>query len=114
MIVDREHDAADAQRVHRRVFWLGPHRRRRVELVQLDPPVAIRGPHRGDGGSDAVEPDEAVDRLALDDRLALELQTEFGEERFGSFEVVDDEEDVVHPQQSGGLFTGARGSGRSP
>ena len=75
-----------------------PDRRRRVELVQLDPPVAVRGPHRGDGGSDAVEPDEAVDRLALDDRLALELQPKFGEESFDSIEVVDNDEDVVHPQ----------------
>ena len=97
-VVDREHDATDAQRVHRRIFWLGPDRRRRVELVQLDPPVAVRGPHRGDRGPDAVEGDEAVDRLALDDRLALKLQTKFGEERFDSLEVVDDEEDVVHPQ----------------
>jgi hypothetical protein len=87
------------QRVHRRVFWLGPDRRRGVEFVQLDPPVAVRRPHRGDGGSDAVEPDEAVDRLALDHRLALKLQTKFGEERLDSFEVVDDEEDVVHSQQ---------------
>ena len=69
-----------------------------MELVQLNPPVAVRGPHRGDGGSNAVEPDEAVDRLALDDRLALKLQTKFGEERFDSLEVVDNEEDVVHPK----------------
>ena len=68
-----------------------------MELVQLDPPVAVRGPHRGDGGSDAVEPDEAVDRLSLDDRLALKLQTKFGKERDGSLEVVDNEEDIVHP-----------------
>src|SRR3954465_4383769 len=93
-----EHDPADAERVHRRIFWLGPDGRRSVELVQLNPPVAVRGPHRGDGGSNAVESDEGVDRLALDDRLAFELQTKFGEEGFGSFEVVDDEEDVVHPK----------------
>ena len=103
----------DAQRVHRRVFRHGPDRRRRVELVQLDPHVAVRGPQRGDGGSDAVEPDEAVDRLALDGRLALELQTKVDEERLDSFEVVDNEEDVVHPQDrhapSLGLEDGAAG-----
>jgi len=71
---------------------------RRVELVQLDPPVAVRGAHRGDGGSDAIEPDEAVDRLALDDRLALRLQAEVDEERFDRLEVVDDKEHVVHTQ----------------
>lgn len=43
-------------------IWLGPDRRWRVELVQLDPPVAVRGPHHDDVASDAVEPDEAVDR----------------------------------------------------
>jgi len=31
--------------------------------------------------SDAVEPDEAVDRPSFDGRLALKLQTKFSEER---------------------------------
>src|SRR5918995_2092924 len=97
-VVDGEHDATDAQRVHRRVFWLGPDRRRRVELVQLEPPVAVRGPHHGDVASDAVEPDDAVDPPSLDGRLALKLQTKFDKERDRSLEVVDNEEDVVHPQ----------------
>src|SRR3954451_6038717 len=43
-VVDREHDAADAQRVRRRSFRLGSDRRRRVELRQLNPAEAIRGP----------------------------------------------------------------------
>jgi hypothetical protein len=58
--VDREHDAADAKGVHRRVLRLRPHRRGRVELVELDPAMAVRGPHRHDLGSNALERDEAV------------------------------------------------------
>src|SRR5437763_2591702 len=96
-VVDSEHDAADAQRVRRRAFRLRSDRRRRVELPQLNPAVAVRGPHHGDVGTDAVEPDDAVHPTPLDRHLAFQLQTEFGEERFGSLEVVDNDEDVVHP-----------------
>src|SRR3954465_15916228 len=65
-VVDSEHDAAYAQRVRRRVFRLGSDRRRRVELRQLDPAVAVRGPHHGDVGTDAVEPDGTARPVALD------------------------------------------------
>src|SRR5437764_695188 len=97
-VVDSEHDAAYAQRVRRRVFRLGSDRRRRVELRQLKPAVAVRGPHHGDVGTDVVEPDGAVHPRPLDLRLAFQLHAEFGEERFGSLEVVDNDENVVHPQ----------------
>src|SRR5947208_17088545 len=97
-VVDGEHDATDAQRVHRCVFWLSPDRRWRVELVQLKPPVAVRGPHHCDVASDAVEPDDAVHPLSLDGRLDLKLQTKFSKEPEPSLEVVDNDEDVVHPQ----------------
>ena len=96
-VVDSEHDAAYAQRVRRRAFGLGSDRRRRVELRQLKPAVAVRGPHHGDIGADAVEPDDAVHPTPLVRRLAFQLHTEFGEERFGSLEVVDDDENIVHP-----------------
>src|SRR5437762_4029940 len=96
-VVDGEHDAAYAQRVRRRAFRLGSDRRRRVELRQLNPAVAVRGPHHGDVGTDAVQPDDAVHPTPLDRRLAFQLHTEFGEERFGSLEVVDNDENVVHP-----------------
>ena len=69
----------------------------RVELRQLNPAVAVRGPHHGDVGTDVVEPDDAVHPGPLDRRLAFQLHTEFGEERFGSLEVVDNDENVVHP-----------------
>src|SRR3954451_4763345 len=96
-VLDSEHDAAYAERVRRRALRLGSDRRRRVELRQLDPAVAVRGPHHGDVGTDVVEPDGAVHRRPLDLRLAFQLHTEFGEERFGGLEVVDDDENVVHP-----------------
>src|SRR6188474_1330559 len=92
-VVDSEHDAAYAQRVRRRAFRLGSYRRRRVELRQLNPAVAVRGPHHGDVGTDVVEPDDAARPSPLDCRLAFQLHTEFGEERLGSLEVVDNDED---------------------
>jgi hypothetical protein len=52
--------------------------------------VAVRGPHHGEVGTDVVESDDAVHPTPLVRRLAFELHTELGEERFGSLEVVDD------------------------
>src|SRR5216110_3677321 len=122
-VVDSEHDAAYAQRVRRRAFRLGSDRWRRVELRQLNPAVAVRGPHHGDVGTDVVEPDDAVHPTPLDRRLAFQLHTEFGEERFGSLEVVDNDENVVHPLKrhsperyfcatSAGRRSAATGAGR--
>jgi hypothetical protein len=68
-----------------------------VEPRQLNPAVAVRGPHHGDVGTDVVEPDDAAHPVALDGRLAFQLHTEFGEERLGSLEVLDNDENVVHP-----------------
>jgi hypothetical protein len=53
---------------------------------------------RRDVAPDAFEPDDAVGPPSLDGRLALELQTWLSEERDRGFDVVDHEEDVVHPQ----------------
>src|ERR671923_2815417 len=55
-VVDSEHDAAYAQRVRRRAFRLGSDRRRRVELRQLKPAVAVRGPHHGDVARTSLSP----------------------------------------------------------
>src|SRR5918992_3639558 len=96
-VVDSEHDPAYSQRVRRRAFRLGSDRRPRVELRQLNPALSVRGPHHGDVGTDVVEPDGAVHRRPLDLRLAFQLHTKFGEERFGSLEVLHNDEDVVHP-----------------
>src|SRR4051794_12621637 len=65
-VVDREHDAAYAQRVRRRAFRPGSDRRRCVELRQLNPVVAVGGTHHGDVGTDVVEPDDTVDPGPLD------------------------------------------------
>src|SRR4051795_4272677 len=43
------------------------------------------------------QPHGAVHPRPLDLRLAFELHTELGEERCGSLEVVDNDENVVHP-----------------
>ena len=62
--------------------------RRRVELHQLEPTVAVRGPYHRQVAVDALECDEAV-HLALDRRLSLELQAEVEEERDDRFHVFD-------------------------
>src|SRR5215213_9580240 len=54
-------------------------------------------PHHGDVGTDVVEPDDLVDPRPLVGRLAFQLHAQFGEERFGRLEVVDNDENVVHP-----------------
>jgi len=59
--------------------------------------VAVQGPHHCDIVSDTVEPDDAVYPPSLDSHLALQLQTKFDKERGNSLEVVDNDEDVVHP-----------------
>jgi hypothetical protein len=69
-----------------------------VELHQLKPAVAVRGPHHCDVDSDAVEPDDAVRPTPLDWRLALQLHTKFDKERSSSLKVFDNDADVVHPQ----------------
>ena len=97
-VVDSEHDAAYAQGVHRRVLRLGSDRRRSVEPRELDPAVAVRGPHHGDVGTDVAEPDGAVNKRALERRLAFQLHAELGEERLRGFEVLDDDEDVVQTE----------------
>ncbi len=74
---------------------LGGHRR--VERRQLDPAVAVRGPHEGEVRADAVQPDELVHPLTLDRCLALQFQAQFDEERDSSREILDHNADVIHP-----------------
>src|SRR3954464_7702504 len=98
-VINGEHDAAYSQcvnrRVHRGVRGPGSDRLRRVELVQLDPPVAVRGAQEREGGTDVLKADETVDHGAPDGRLALQLQSEIEKEGLHGLKVVDDDEDVV-------------------
>src|SRR6184192_2199368 len=59
--------------------------------------LAVGGRPQREGGANVLEPDQAVDRRSLDLRLAFELKAEFDEERLGRLEVVDNDENVVHP-----------------
>jgi hypothetical protein len=59
--------------------------------------VAVGGPHHSYLGTHAIEPDNAVHPTSLDGRLAFQLHAEFGEERFGSLEVLDNDQNVIHP-----------------
>ena len=95
-VFDREHDLPKAQRVRRGVRWLSPEQIRMAELRQLNPPVAVWGPHHGDVDLDAFEPAEAVHPGPLDRHLALKRHAEGGEEGDGGPEVVDDDGDMVH------------------
>jgi hypothetical protein len=96
-VVDGEHDATDAQRVRRCVCRLRVDSRWPMELHQLEPAVAVRGPHHCDVDSDAIEPDDAVHPASLDWHLALQLQTKFDEESDSSCDIVEDNAHVVHP-----------------
>src|SRR5439155_14535272 len=91
-----EHDLPEAQRVRRGNRWLGPDQLWVAELRQLDPPVAVWGPHHGDVDPDAFEPAESVHPGAFDRHLAFKRHAEDGEEGNGGWEVVDDEADMVH------------------
>src|SRR5215212_9509559 len=95
--IDGEHDAADPECVHRNVLGPSSDRFRRVELVQLDPSVAVRSAHQREGSTDVVKADETIDRGAFDGRLTLQLHTELDKERLRSLKVVNHDEDIVHP-----------------
>src|SRR5437879_518192 len=94
-VIDGEHDAADPECVHRSVRGPSSDRLRRVELVQLDPSVAVRSAHQREGSTDVLKADETIYRWALDGRLALQLESEFEKEGLRGLKVVDDYEDVV-------------------
>src|SRR5207237_5556661 len=95
-VIDGEHDAADPECVHLSVRGPSSDRLRRVELVQLDPSVAVRSAHQREGSTDVLKADETIYRGALDGRLALQLESEFEKERLRSLKVVNHDENVVH------------------
>src|SRR5262245_56245004 len=95
-VVDGEHDATYAQRVHWCVLRLSSDRRRRVELVQLKPTVAVRGPHHRNLASNILQPNDTVHPTPLHGHLALQLHTKFDKECLRSLKVLDHDENVVH------------------
>src|SRR5215470_1736549 len=95
-VVDGEHDATYAQRVHWCVLRLSSDRRRRVELVQLKPTVTVRGPHHRNLASNILQPNDTVHPTPLHGHLALQLHTKFDKECLRSLKVLDHDENVVH------------------
>src|SRR5262249_44854891 len=63
-----------------------------VELNAL----SIGSSHHREGGADILEPDQVADLRSFDCRLALEREAKLDEERLHGFEIVDNDEDVVH------------------
>ena len=75
--------------VHWCVLRFSSDRRRRVELVQLKPTVAVRGPHHRNLASNILQPNDAVHPTPLDRHLALQLHTKFHKECLRSLKVLD-------------------------
>lgn len=96
-IVHGEHDATYAQGVRWCALRLSSDRRRPVELAQLNPTVAVWGPHHRDFGSNVLESNDLVHPTPLDCRLALQLHTKLDKERLRSLKVINYDENVVHP-----------------
>src|SRR5262245_15084800 len=93
-VVDGEHDATYAQSVHRRVLRLSSDHRWRVELGQLKPTVAVRGPHHRNFASNVLEPNDEVHPTSLDWHPALQLHTQLDKERLRSLKVVDHDQEL--------------------
>src|SRR5262245_64859126 len=87
-VVDSEHDATYAQGVHWRVLRFSSDRRRRVELVQLKPTVAVWGPHHRNLASNVLEPNDPAHPMPLDRHLALQLHTKCDKECLHSLKVL--------------------------
>src|SRR5918995_717890 len=98
-VVDLDADVAEAQPVRRpgvRALVVG----RREVLDEFQLAGAVRRAHHHHLGSDAVEAVDLVDRLALDQRPALALETEVDEERGRGVEVIDDYTHVTETQHA--------------
>jgi hypothetical protein len=93
--IDGKHDATKTQSVHWRIHRPESDRIRRVEFVQFNS-LPIGSPQHREGGSDVSKPYEAPDRRPFDRGLALELEAQLYKERLHRFEIVDNDQDVVH------------------
>ena len=96
-VFDLEHDLPEAERVRRGNRWFGLDELRIAEPRQLDPPVAVWGPHHRDVDLDAFEPVETIHPGAFDRHLAFKRHAERGEEGNCGLQVIDDDADMVHP-----------------
>src|SRR5436309_4941027 len=94
-VVDRECEVANAGGIGRGLRVTAP-ARRGVELDQLKPIVAIRGLHHRELRLNSLEAHYAVHPIAPDRPLALQLESELGEERRRGRQVVNDDADVIH------------------
>lgn len=93
--INGEHNSTDAQCVDRRVHRPKSDRIGRVELIQLNTLPVGRAQHR-QGSSDILQSDQLTNQWPFDCRLALQPEAQFDEKRLGGFEVVDNDEHVVH------------------
>lgn len=98
-IVDSQHDAAHPQLVYGGLLVAGSNRFGRVELVQLDLAVAIWRAQERERGANAFKINEAIDLIAADLYLTHKLESEFKKECLHRYQVIDNDEDVVHSQQ---------------
>lgn len=95
-VVDGEHDPVEAQRVRRCDPRCRTACRRPVVLRQLEPALAVGGPHHRDLRSHVVETHDTFRPTSLDRLPALQTHAELDEERDRRLEVVDHDCDVVH------------------
>src|SRR5438445_12848230 len=65
-VFDGEHDATDAQRVHRRVHGPKPDRVARIEPVEIDATMAVRVSYESEARANVLEADQAVTRRSHD------------------------------------------------
>ena len=66
-----------------------------MELVELQA-LPIGSPHHHEGGADILEPNQFADQWSFDGRLAFKREAQFDEEGLGGFQIIDDEEHVIH------------------
>lgn len=94
--VDDKREPGDARGVHRLPRrTAGGHRP--MERRQLDPALAVRGPHDSNVRSHALQPDELIHPGTLDRGLALQLQARLDEEHDRRREILHHQANVIQP-----------------
>src|SRR5581483_1922469 len=98
-VVDSEHDAQIAERVHRCVSVIGD-RRRGDESREFEPAVAVRSDHHGNLDALVAQSRDTPGPLTFDHGATFELKTKLGEKIDGRIEGFDHDADVVHSLES--------------